>query len=175
VEDLTPLRTGDKVLISGVIYTARDAAHQRLVEHLKRREEIPLPLKGQVIYYVGPTPAPPGRIIGAAGPTSSYRMDPYTPTLLRNGLKAMIGKGSRSREVREAMLEFKAVYLAAIGGAGALASKAIKEAEVIAYPELGTEAIRRMVVEDFPAIVINDLHGGDLYEEGRRRYEASGQ
>jgi fumarate hydratase subunit beta len=171
--DLKPLRIGDKILISGVVYTARDAAHQRLVECLEKEDDMPFSLDGQIIYYVGPTPAPPGRVIGAAGPTSSYRMDPYAPTLIRKGLKAMIGKGSRSQEVREAMLQFGAVYLAAIGGAGAIASGAIREAEIIAYPELGPEAIRRLVFEDFPAVVVNDLQGGDLYEEGRRQYERS--
>ncbi len=168
--DIEQLRMGDRVLISGVIYTARDAAHKRIVQAIKNGEEPPFAIEGQVIYYVGPSPAPPGRVIGAAGPTTSYRMDPYTPFLVERGLKAMIGKGSRSKDVKEALKTYKAVYLAAIGGAGALAAKSIKEVEVIAYPELGPEAVRRMVVEEFPAIVVNDIYGGDLYEKGKKMY-----
>lgn len=164
------LRAGDKVTLSGVIYVARDAAHKRLVEALDRGEELPLDLRGQVIYYMGPSPARPGRPIGAAGPTTSGRMDPYAPRLMAEGLKGMIGKGNRSPAVREAMQKHKAVYFGAIGGAGALISQSIKEAEVIAYPDLGAEALRRLVVEDFPLIVINDIYGGDAYEEGKARY-----
>ncbi|MGC8839055.1 MAG: Fe-S-containing hydro-lyase [Anaerolineae bacterium] len=164
------LRAGDKVTLSGVVYVARDAAHKRLVEALDRGEDLPLDLRGQVIYYMGPSPAPPGRPIGAAGPTTSGRMDPYAPRLMAEGLKGMIGKGNRSPAVREAMQKYKAVYFGAIGGAGALISQRIKEAEVIAYPDLGAEALFRLVVEDFPLIVINDIYGGDAYEEGKARY-----
>ncbi len=169
--DVEALRSGDAVRLTGVIYTGRDAAHRRLFELIERGEEPPIPLAGQVIYYVGPSPAPPGRPIGSAGPTTSYRMDSYAPLLIKHGLKGMIGKGMRSEAVKEAMRQYRAVYLTATGGAGALISLAIKEAEVVAYPELGPEAIRRLVVEDFPALVVNDVHGGDLYIEGRRRYE----
>jgi fumarate hydratase subunit beta len=169
--DVEGLRAGDAVRIWGSIYTGRDAAHRRLYELLQRGEEPPIPLVGQVIYYVGPSPAPPGRPIGSAGPTTSYRMDPYTPLLIERGIKAMIGKGMRSSEVKEAMRRYKAVYLTATGGAGALISGAIKKAEVVVYEDLGPEAIRRLEVEDFPALVVNDVWGGDLYEEGRRRYE----
>lgn len=164
------LRAGDRVLISGTIFVARDAAHKRLVEALDRGEPPPFALRGQVIYYMGPSPAPPGRPIGAAGPTTSYRMDPYTPRLLAEGLKGLIGKGERSSEVKEALRKHKAVYFAATGGAAALLAKAVKVAEVIAYEDLGPEALLRLEVEDFPAIVANDAHGGDAYEEGRARY-----
>ncbi len=164
------LRSGDKVKISGVLYTARDAAHKRLVEMIKEGKELPFELRGQVIYYVGPTPAKPGRVIGSAGPTTSGRMDPYAPFLIERGLKGMIGKGPRSEEVKEAMRRYKCVYFAAIGGVAALLAKKIKKAEVIAFEDLGTEAIRRLEVEDFPVIVINDIYGGDLYKEGVERY-----
>ena len=160
------LKTGDRVLISGVIYTARDMAHKAMVEGHKKGEPFPFDLKGQVLYYTGPTPAPPGRPIGSAGPTTSYRMDKYAPYLLEQGLKGMIGKGPRGPEVKHAIRTHTAVYFAAIGGAGALISKTIKKAEVIAYPELGTEAVMRLEVQDFPAFVVNDVHGGDLYEMG---------
>jgi len=169
--DIEHLRAGDLALISGMIYTARDAAHRRLVEAIDQNKPLPMDLNGQILYYVGPTPPPPGRIIGAAGPTTSYRMDPYTPDLLKLGLRVMIGKGRRSEKVKKAMLEHGAIYLAAIGGAGALLSRAVKSAEIIAYPELGPEAIHRFEVEDFPVTVINDLVGGDLYEEGKRQYK----
>ncbi len=169
--DLKPLQAGDLIVISGRVYTARDAAHKRLVEAIERGESLPMDLNGQILYYVGPTPVPPGRVIGAAGPTTSYRMDPYTPTLLQQGLKVMVGKGRRSEKVRKAMLEYGAVYLAAIGGIGALLSCAIKSAEVLAYPDLGPEAIRILTVEDFPAMVINDLAGRDLYEQGKKLYK----
>jgi fumarate hydratase subunit beta len=169
-QDVLQLTIGDMVLISGVIYTARDAAHKRLVDMLAAGAPLPMDLQGQIMYYVGPSPAPPGRVIGAAGPTTSYRMDSYTPTLIRLGLKAMIGKGKRSAEVIEAMKEHKAVYLGATGGAGALISQRIKAAEVIAFPELGPEAVHRLVVENFPTIVINDCQGRDLYEQGVRKY-----
>ena len=170
-EDVVRLQIGDKVLLSGVIYTARDAAHKRLYDLIQKGEDLPIALEGQVIYYVGPSPALPGRAIGAAGPTTSYRMDPYAPTLIANGLKAMIGKGKRSTEVIEAMKEHGAVYLAAVGGAGALMSQSILEAEIVAYPELGPEAVWRFVVRDFPAIVVNDVQGNDLYKEGVKQYQ----
>jgi len=168
--DVEQLEMGDRVLVSGVVYTARDAAHKRLVDLLAAGKPLPVDLKGQILYYVGPSPARPGRVIGAAGPTTSYRMDSYTPTLLQLGLKAMIGKGRRSPEVIAAMVAHKAVYLGATGGAGALISQCIKEAEVVAFPELGPEAIHRLVVEDLPTMVINDCRGRDLYEMGVKKY-----
>ncbi len=172
-KDVEGLRAGDRVLISGIVYTARDAAHKRLVELIDANGELPFSLQGQVIYYVGPSPAPPGRVIGAAGPTTSYRMDPYTTKLLELGLKGMIGKGKRSQEVKEAIVKHKAVYMAAIGGAGALMATAVKEAEIIAYEDLGPEAIRRLKVEKLPTIVVYDIYGNDLYAEGRKRYETA--
>ena len=171
---LQTLNIGDKVLISGIIYSARDAAHKRMVELLDRGEQLPIDLQGQIIYYVGPTPPKPGMVIGAAGPTTSYRMDPYAPRLIENGLKGMIGKGPRGPGVIEAIQKYKAVYFAATGGIGALISKTIKESDVVAYEDLGTEAIRRMVVENFPAVVVNDIDGNDLYTEGRKRYQMNG-
>lgn len=168
--DVEPLRAGDRVTISGVVYTARDAAHRRLIELIEAGTELPIPIEGQVIYYVGPSPAPPGRVIGAAGPTTSYRMDPFAPRLLERGLKAMIGKGKRSKEVIEAMVRYKAVYMAAIGGAGALMAKAITAARVVAYDELGPEAIRELKVEKLPVVVVNDTLGNDLYQEGQEKY-----
>ncbi len=170
-EMVSSLEIGDKVFLNGVVYSARDAAHKRLIDLLDAGKPLPFDLKGQVIYYVGPSPAKPGRVIGAAGPTTSYRMDPYAPRLMELGLKGMIGKGKRSPAVKEAIVKYKAVYLGATGGAGALISRAIKAAEVIAYEELGPEAIRRMVVENFPAVVINDSLGRDLYEEGLKEYQ----
>lgn len=167
------LSIGDRVLISGVVYTGRDAAHQRLVEQIKANRPLPVELNGQIIYYVGPTPPPPGRPIGAAGPTTSYRMDPYAPILIEKGLKGMIGKGLRGDAVIAAMQRHRAVYFAATGGAGALISKTIKRAEVVAYEDLGTEAIRRLEVEEFPAIVVCDARGNDLYREGRKKYRRS--
>ncbi len=155
---------GDMIYISGTIYTARDAAHKRMSEALERGEELPLDIRNAVIYYLGPTPARPGQVIGSAGPTTSSRMDKYTPALLDLGMTCMIGKGRRSKEVHEAIVRNGAVYLAAIGGAGALLSKAIVGSEVIAYEDLGTEAIRRLTVKDFPAIVVIDRFGRDLYE-----------
>lgn len=169
-EDVQSLKIGDSVLITGKIYTARDAAHKRLIDLIEKGESLPLDLKGQIIYYVGPAPAKPGYVIGPAGPTTSGRCDPYTPALLLLGLKGMIGKGVRSREVREAMKKHKAVYFAATGGAAALISKNIKAVKIIAYEDLGPEAIRELEVEDFPVIVANDAHGGDLYEEGAKKY-----
>jgi fumarate hydratase subunit beta len=169
-QDVLQLDIGDTVIVSGVIYTARDAAHKRLVDMLARGEPLPMDIQGQIIYYVGPSPARPGRVIGAAGPTTSYRMDSYAPTLIKLGLKAMIGKGKRSAEVIAALQTHKAVYLGATGGAGALISQRIKTAEVIAFPELGPEAVHRLEVEGFPTIVINDCQGRDLYELGVRQY-----
>jgi len=164
------LHAGDKVSITGVIYVGRDAAHKRLVAALKAGEALPFDPQGQIIYYMGPAPAKPGDPIGSAGPTTSYRMDPYAPQMLEAGLKGMIGKGNRSLPVREAMQKHKAVYLGAIGGAGALIAKSIKQATVIAYDDLGAEALRRLEVEDFPAIVVNDMYGGDAYEDGLKQY-----
>ena len=166
------LKSGDSVLLSGVIYTARDAAHKRLCELVAQGKELPLDIKDSIIYFVGPTPARPGQAIGSAGPTTSYRMDAYSPTLIRQGLTGMIGKGKRNEEVVAAMKENGAVYFGAIGGCGALLSKCIKKAEVIAYDELGAEAIRRLEVEDFPVIVIIDSEGNNLYETGRAAYLA---
>ncbi|KUJ95473.1 MAG: fumarate hydratase subunit beta [Desulfonauticus sp.] len=162
-EDILQLKVGDKVLLSGIIYTARDAAHKRLLEALAKGEELPFPVEGAVIYYVGPSPAPPGKVIGSAGPTTSYRMDSYAPTLHKLGVKATIGKGKRSPEVKEALQKYKAVYFGATGGAGALLSKCIKRAKIIAYEDLGPEAIRALQVEDFPLLVVNDAYGGELY------------
>ena len=170
-EAVAGLKAGDNVLISGVIYTGRDAAHKKLADLIAAGQALPFDLRGQVIFYVGPTPARPGKPIGSAGPTTSYRMDAYAPKLHELGLKASIGKGSRSAEVKEALKKNKAVYLAVTGGAAALVSQSIRRAEVVAYPELGPEAIQRLEVQDFPAQVINDMYGGDIYEEGRRRYE----
>jgi len=169
-EAIARLWAGDRVLLTGALYTARDAAHKRLVEALDRGEKLPIDLKGQLVYYVGPSPAPPWIIIGSAGPTTSYRMDRYTPRLLGAGLKGVMGKGFRSQAVKEALKKHKAVYLAATGGAGALLSKKITRAEVVAYPDLGPEAIHRLEVKDFPAIVINDIYGGDLYLGGKEEY-----
>ena len=167
------LKAGDSCLISGVIYTARDAAHKRLCELVAEGKELPLDVKDAIIYFVGPTPAKEGQAIGSAGPTTSYRMDAYSPTLIAEGLTGMIGKGKRGPEVIAAMREHGAVYFGAIGGCGALLSKCIKKAEVIAYEDLGAEAIRRLEVEDFPAIVIIDSEGNNLYETGRAAYLAS--
>lgn len=164
------LKAGDSVLITGVIYTARDAAHKRLVETLERGEPLPVDIKDQIIYYVGPTPAKPGRPIGAAGPTTSGRMDAYAPRLLAEGLRGMIGKGYRSPEVVTAMKKHTAVYFAATGGAAALIARAVKGYEVVAYPDLGTEAIARVTVENFPAIVVIDSEGRNYYEEGQKLY-----
>jgi len=164
------LRIGDKLLITGVIYTGRDAAHKRLVDLIDKGKDLPFDIKGQIIYYVGPTPAKPGKAVGSAGPTTSGRMDVYSPKLIALGLKGMIGKGMRSQEVKDAMMKYKAVYLGATGGAGALLSKSIRKSEVIAYDDLGPEAIRRYEVEDFPVTVVNDIYGGDLYEEGAAKY-----
>jgi len=168
--DVEKLKAGDKVLLSGVIYTGRDAAHKRLYDLLLEGKPLPIDIKGQVIYYVGPAPAKPGQVIGSAGPTTSGRMDAFSPKLIEMGLKGMIGKGMRKKEVVEAMKKYKAVYFAATGGAGALLAKAIKKAQVVAYEDLGPEAISRLEVENFPVIVVNDTKGNDLYEEGMRKY-----
>ncbi|MDP4127871.1 MAG: Fe-S-containing hydro-lyase [Bacillota bacterium] len=169
-EKLKGLKAGDNVLISGVIYTGRDAAHKKMVEAMEGGLDLPFELKDQVIFFVGPSPAKEGQVIGSAGPTTSGRMDAYSPTLIANGLTGMIGKGLRSAEVIEAMKKHGAVYFGAIGGAGALIAKRIVSAEVIAYPELGTEAVRRLVVEDFPVMVIIDHEGNNLYETGKAQY-----
>ena len=169
-EDAVKLKAGDTVLISGTIYTARDAAHARLVELLDKGEELPIDVRDAFIYYVGPTPAKPGQVIGSAGPTTSYRMDAYAPRLLDLGLRGMIGKGKRSQDVIDSMKKNGAVYLGAIGGAAALIAKAITSAEVVCYEDLGSEAIRRLTVKDFPATVIIDANGDNLYEIGVKNY-----
>lgn len=169
--DIESLHAGDRVCLSGMVLTARDAAHKRLLDLLENGRPLPVDVRGQVIYYVGPSPPRPGMVIGSAGPTTSGRMDSYAPRLMALGLKGMIGKGSRSQLVRESLKQQKCVYFGAVGGAGALLARHIKSAEVIAYADLGAEAIRRLRVEDFPVIVINDMYGNDLYETGRRQYE----
>jgi fumarate hydratase subunit beta len=169
-EDIEKLKIGDIVYLNGYIYTARDAAHKKLVDLIDEGKELPFDLQGSVIYFVGPTPPKPGEPIGSAGPTTSYRMDSYSPILIKHGQKAMIGKGKRNQAVKDACKEHKAVYFGATGGAGALIAQRIKSAEVIAYPELGPEAIRKLEVEDFPVTVVNDSYGGDLYEEGRKKW-----
>ena len=171
-EDARKLKAGDSCLISGVIYTARDAAHKRLCELVAQGKELPMEIRDSVIYFVGPTPAREGQAIGSAGPTTSYRMDAYSPTLIAQGQTGMIGKGKRGPEVIAAMKEHSAVYFGAIGGCGALLSKCIKKAEIVAYEDLGAEAVRRLEVEDFPAIVIIDSEGNNLYETGRNAYLA---
>ena len=171
-EKVRQLKAGDSCLISGVIYTARDAAHKRLCELVAAGKELPFEIADSIIYFVGPTPAKPGQAIGSAGPTTSYRMDAYSPTLIEQGLTGMIGKGKRGGEVVAAMKEYGAVYFGAIGGCGALLSKCIKKAEIVAYEDLGAEAIRCLEVEDFPAIVIIDSEGNNLYETGRANYLA---
>jgi fumarate hydratase subunit beta len=169
-QDVEKLKAGDRVLISGVIYTGRDAAHRRLFDLVKGGKNLPFDIQGQIIYYVGPTPAKPGQVFGSAGPTTSYRMDAYSPLLIEKGLKGMIGKGMRSDAVKEAIKKYKAVYFAATGGAGALLAKRVKKAEIVAYEDLGPEAIRRLEVEDLPVIVVNDVRGNDLYIEGEKKY-----
>lgn len=169
-EDVKKLKAGDKVSLSGVVFTARDSAHARLVDLIKEGKDLPIPLEGQVVYYVGPAPTPPGKAIGSAGPTTSYRMDPYAPVLIENGLKGMIGKGERTEPVVEAMKKYTAVYFAATGGAAALISKSITSSEIVAYEDLGAEAIRRLEVKDFPLIVAQDCHGGNVYVEGQRKF-----
>ena len=169
-ETLAGLKAGDNVLLTGVMYVGRDAAHKRMIEALEQGKPLPFDIRGQTIYFMGPSPARPGQPIGSAGPTTSGRMDAYSPRLIAEGLKGMIGKGMRSQEVKDAMKKYKAVYMAAIGGAGALISKSIKKSEVTAYEELGAEAVRRLEVKDFPVTVVNDIYGGDLYQEGKARY-----
>lgn len=163
--DVRQLRAGDEVVLDGTVYTARDMAHQRLCRAIDRGESLPIELEGAVIYFVGPTPARPGRVIGAAGPTTSARMDPFSPKLIAHGLRAMIGKGYRNEEVRRALQEYGAVHLSTLGGAGALLSRHIVRAEVVAYEDLGTEAIRKLEVVDFPAVVAYDAVGGTVYNE----------
>jgi len=167
------LKAGDSCLISGVIYTARDAAHKRLCELVEQGKPLPMDIKDSIIYFVGPTPAQPGQAIGSAGPTTSYRMDAYSPILIAQGQTGMIGKGKRGPEVIDAMKKHGAVYFGAIGGCGALLSRCIKQAEIVAYEDLGAEAIRRLVVEDFPAVVIIDSQGNNLYEIGKTNYLSS--
>jgi fumarate hydratase subunit beta len=169
-EDVVNLRAGDRVMISGSVYTGRDAAHKRLVDLVSEGKDLPFDIKGQIIYFVGPTPTRPGKPIGSAGPTTSYRMDAYSPILIERGLKGMIGKGSRSQEVIDAMVRHKAIYFAAVGGAAALISRRIESSEIIAYEDLGPEAIRKLEVRDFPAIVVNDCEGNDLYRDGTEKY-----
>ncbi|MDP8939209.1 MAG: Fe-S-containing hydro-lyase [Actinomycetota bacterium] len=170
VEDIEPLKTGDSVRLSGVVYTARDAAHARIQKAIENGEELPFDPEGQVVYFTGPAPARPGHALGPAGPTTASRMDPYSPLLIERGLRGMIGKGLRSETVQEAMREHGCVYFSAIEGTAALLADRVKEAEVVAYEDLGAEAVRRLVVEEFPIVVVNDLHGGDLYKEGREQW-----
>lgn len=170
IEIIEKLKIGDVVKITGTIYTARDAAHARLLQLIVAGKELPFDLQGQIIYYVGPTPERPGHVIGSAGPTTSYRMDSYAPTLMEHGLKGMIGKGGRSQAVKDSMQKEKAIYFAAVGGAAALIARSILHSEIIAYEDLGAEAIRKLEVKDFPAIVVNDIYGNDLYQEGRKEY-----
>ena len=169
--DVEKLKIGDSVRLSGVIYTARDAAHKRMIEGLDKGEPLPFDIRGSLVYYVGPSPTMPGRVIGSAGPTTAYRMDPYAPRLMEIGMKGMIAKGKRSDAVKEAMKKHKVVYLGATGGAAALIAKCVKKCDVIAYEDLGPEAVRRLEVEEMPLVVVTDCHGGDLYIEGRKQYE----
>jgi fumarate hydratase subunit beta len=168
--DVASLRAGDRVRISGVMYTARDAAHGRLLPLIEQGAALPIDVKGAIIYYTGPTPAQPGQVVGAIGPTTASRMDKFTPALLKLGLKATMGKGYRGQAVKDALREHRGVYLGAIGGAGAVLSRHVKKLEIVAYEDLGTEAIRRLDVEGFPAIVLNDCHGGDLYQDGQKAF-----
>ncbi len=172
-EELAPLKEGDTVLLSGTVYTARDAAHKRLMELLDAGEPLPFPLEGSAIYYVGPTPERPGQVIGSAGPTTSGRMDAYSPRLLDLGQSIMIGKGARNQAVKDAVVRNGAVYLAALGGAGALMAASVRSLEVICWEDLGCEAVRRLEVKDFPLTVILDAHGGDLYQAGPEAYLAA--
>jgi len=170
-ELIEKLRAGTRVLISGVIYTARDATHLRLTQALEKGDKLPFELKGQTLYYMGPSPAKPGQVVGSAGPTTSSRMDSYTPRLLAAGIRAMIGKGNRSLEVKEAIKQYKAVYFTTVGGAAALLAKSIKQVEVVAYEDLGPESILRLTVDNFPAVVANDIYGEDLFEQGKTKYQ----
>jgi fumarate hydratase subunit beta len=165
------LKAGEKVFLSGYIYTARDAAHKRFIDALEKGEKLPLDINGQIIYYCGPSPAPPGKVIGACGPTTSSRMDAYSPKMLSLGLKGMIGKGKRSQAVKDVIKEYKAIYFGATGGAGALLSKSVVSSEAIAYEDLGPEAVVKLEVKNMPLFVINDIHGNDLYEAGIQRYK----
>jgi fumarate hydratase subunit beta len=167
------LRTGDMVLLSGDVYTARDVAHRRMYEALLKGEKLPIDLQGTVIFYAAPTPTPPGKVIGSIGPTTSYRMDFFTPKLIENGLKGMIGKGSRSPEVIAALQKYGAVYFGAIGGIAALSAQCVQKAELIAYEDLGPEAIRKLTIIDFPAIVINDAYGNDLYAQAKKKWRVN--
>jgi fumarate hydratase subunit beta len=169
-EDAESLKAGDRVRISGVIYTARDAAHARLLPLIEKGQPLPIDIRGQIIYYTGPSPAPPGEVVGSIGPTTASRMDKFTPTLIKLGLKGTIAKGYRSQPVKDALRQWKAVYFGSIGGAGAVLSRFVKKLEVVAYEDLGTEAIRRLEVDAFPAIVLYDCHGGDLYQDGQKAY-----
>ena len=168
--DIDALKAGDRVRITGVIYTARDAAHGRLAPLIEKGEKLPIDVKGAIIYYTGPSPARPGDVVGSIGPTTASRMDKFTPALLKLGLKGTIGKGYRGDAVKDALRQYKAVYFGSIGGAGAVLSRFVRKLEVVAYEDLGTEAIRRLEVESFPAIVLNDAHGGDLYQDGQKAY-----
>lgn len=172
-KDIEKLKIGDKVFLNGVLYTARDAAHKRLIELIEKGKELPFDIKGQIIYYAGPAPARPGKVIGPVGPTTSYRMDPYTPKLIEKGLRGMIGKGSRGPQVVEALKKYRAIYFTAVGGTAALISQCIKKVDIVAYPDLGPEAIRRLEVEEFPVIVANDCYGGDLFKEGVKKYKVT--
>jgi len=169
-EDVEALRTGNVVRLSGIIYTARDAAHERMAAAAAAGEDLPFDVEGQVIYFTGPAPAPPGAVIGSAGPTTASRMDAWSPLLIERGLRGMIGKGLRSDTVKTSMRKHGCVYLGAVEGTAALLARCVRSAEVIAYADLDSEAVRRLVVEDFPAVVVNDVHGGDLYLEGRERW-----
>ena len=169
-EDLEPLKTGDIVRISGTLYTARDAAHARMKEAIENKEELPFDPEGQVVYFTGPAPAKPGQALGPAGPTTASRMDSYSPLLIERGLRGMVGKGLRSDAVRQSMQEHGCVYFGAVEGTAALLARCVKSAEVVAYEDLDAEAIQRLVVEDFPVAVVNDLYGGDLYLEGRKKW-----
>jgi fumarate hydratase subunit beta len=168
--DVEPLRSGDVARLYGVVYTARDAAHARMKEAIEQGKPLPFDPEGQVIYFTGPAPARPGNVLGPAGPTTASRMDPYSPLLIERGLRGMIGKGARSQGVQESMRRHGCVYFGAVEGTAALLADRVKEAGVVAYEDLGPEAVRRLVVEDFPVVVVNDLHGGDLYREGRERW-----
>jgi fumarate hydratase subunit beta len=168
--DVQALKAGDRVRITGVIYTARDAAHARLFPLIEKGEKLPIDIKGAIIYYTGPSPARPGDVVGSIGPTTASRMDKFTPALLQHGLKGTIGKGYRGQPVKDALRQHRGVYFGGIGGAGAVLSAYVKKLEVVAYEDLGTEAIRRLEVEGFPVIVLNDCHGGDLYADGQKQY-----
>jgi fumarate hydratase subunit beta len=173
-DDIVSLRAGDRVRITGVVYTARDAAHGRLLPLIEKGQPLPIDVKGAIIYYTGPTPAQPGEVAGSIGPTTASRMDKFTPALLKLGLKGTIGKGYRGQAVKDALREHRGVYFGTVGGAGALLSRHVKTLEIVAYEDLGTEAIRRLEVENFPAIVLNDCHGGDLYQDGQKQWAREG-